>query len=80
MHERRKYVRTRVQKRATILIENSSAIDCTVWNLTNAGAGIQIPDAICLPEALNLTFDAGRSIRSCRLAWRTLNKVGVEFC
>jgi hypothetical protein len=48
-------------------------------DLTNVGAGIEIPNAIDLPEVLEMTFDGGRSIRPCRLVWRTFSRTGVEF-
>ena len=79
MQERRKITRTRVLKGAKFLFKNSSVRDCVVRNLTNVGAGIEIPYTIDLPEALDLTFDSGRSFRRCRLAWRKINTVGVEF-
>ena len=79
MQHHRKFERTRMQKSARILLKEYSGIDCVVRDLTNAGAGIQLPKMLDLPEALDLTFDRGRSIRSCRLVWRTLDKIGVEF-
>jgi len=79
MHERRKLTRTRVLKRAKMLLGKSSVIDCVVRDLTNSGAGLQVPNTSGLPETLDLTLDAGHSIRSCRLVWRKINKGGVEF-
>jgi methyl-accepting chemotaxis protein len=79
MQERRNFARTFVRKRARIYLEDSSEIDCLVLDLTNAGAGIQVANLKDVPEALDLTFDLGRSIRSCRLVWRTLDRMGVEF-
>ena len=79
MHERRKNARSRVLKNAKLVLEASSIIDCVVRNLTNVGARIQIPKTTNLPETLNLTFDGGRSLRPCRIVWRTLNETGVEF-
>jgi hypothetical protein len=79
MHERRKLTRTRVLKGANMLLGKSSVIDCVARNLTNSGAGLEVPNATGLPETLDLTLDAGHSFRRCRLVWRKLNKVGVEF-
>ena len=79
MQHHRKFERTRMQKSARILLKENSGIDCVVRDLTNTGACIQLPKMLDLPEALDLTFDRGRSIRSCRLVWRTLDKIGVEF-
>ena len=79
MQERRKITRTRVLKDAKFLLKNSSVRDCIVRNVTSAGAGVEIPNTIDLPEALDLTFDSGRSFRTCRLAWRKISATGVEF-
>jgi hypothetical protein len=80
MQERRKLPRMRVLKSAKIVLGKSSVLDCVVRDLTNVGAGIEIPNAIVLPPQLGMTFDGGRSIRPCRLVWRTLTgRGGVEF-
>jgi hypothetical protein len=79
MPERRKFERTCVQKSARILLEDSLGVGCVVRDLTNFGAGIQVSNSMSLPAALDLTFDSGRSIRPCRLAWRSLDRMGVEF-
>ena len=79
MAERRKYPRVRVLKGAKIVIGTSSVLDCVVRDLSSTGARIEIPNAIGLPEALDVTFDGGHTFRPCRLKWRTLNETGVEF-
>jgi hypothetical protein len=79
MAERRKYPRIRVLKGAKIVIGTSSVLDCVVRDLSSTGARIEIPNAIGLPEALDVTFDGGHTFRPCRLKWRTLNETGVEF-
>ena len=79
MLERRRSTRSRVLKTAKLVLGTSSVIDCVVHNLTSVGARIQIPSATDLPQRLNMTFDGGRSLRPCRIVWRTLNETGVEF-
>jgi len=79
MQERRKVTRTRVLKRAKMLLGNISVIDCVARDLTNIGAGLEVPSANELSGSLDLTLDDGRSIRRCRLVWRKLNRAGVEF-
>ena len=79
MQERRKRPRLRVLKSAKLVLRKSSVFDCVMHDLTNVGAGIEIPNTIDLPEALEMTFDGGRSIRPCRLVWRTFFRTGVEF-
>lgn len=79
MQERRKHPRLRVLKCAKLVLAKSSAIDCVVRDLTIVGARIEIPNGIDLPEKVGMTFDGGRSIRPCRLVWRTFSGAGVEF-
>ena len=62
MQERRKLTRTRVLKSAKFLLGKSSVIDCVVRDLTNAGACVELPSTIDLPEALDLTFNGGLSV------------------
>lgn len=76
MQERRKLVRS---KGAKIVLGNASVIDCAVRNVTNGGARVQIANTIDLPDDLGLTFDGGRSFRSCRVVWRSVIETGVEF-
>jgi len=79
MQERRKLARSRVLKSAKLVVGTSAVVDCVVRNLTNTGARIEVPNTATLPEHLVLTFDGGRSLRSCRLVWRTINETGLEF-
>jgi hypothetical protein len=79
MQERRRVLRTQVLKEAKLLIGANSVIDCVVCDLTNVGAGVEVPNTMNLPEALDLTLDGGRTIRRSRCVWRKLNKTGVEF-
>jgi len=79
MQERRKSARSRVIKSAKLVVGTSSVVDCVVRNLTNTGARLEVTNTLSLPENLVLTFDGGRSMRSCRLVWRTVNETGVEF-
>jgi PilZ domain len=80
MLERRKLTRSRVFKSAKIILGTASVIDCVVRNITDRGARIEIPNAVTLPEAVDITLDGGHTFRPCRLMWRTLNETGVQFC
>ena len=57
----------------------ASIIACAVRHLTKAGARIEVPPTLDVPDTFNMTFDGGRSIRPCRLVWRSFNEVTVEF-
>jgi hypothetical protein len=79
MQERRKMTRKRVLKGGKFLLGKTSSRDCVVRNLSDAGAGVEVPNTIDLPEALEFTLDDGRSSRRARLVWRKIGKTGVEF-
>jgi hypothetical protein len=79
VQERRKHQRLRVFKSVKLVFGNASVLDCVVRDLTTVGARIEIPNTIDLPQVFEMTFDGGRSIRSCRLVWRTSSGTGVEF-
>ena len=78
--EHRRVQRTRVLKQAKIILNgHSSLLDCSVRNLTNLGASLQIASALGIPQHFEITFDWARSSRPCRVIWRTYNQLGVEF-
>jgi len=79
MAERRKLVRSRVLKGAKFIVDASLLIDCFVRNVTVAGAQVELPRTAELPDRLTMTFDGGRTLRSCRIVWRDQNKAGLEF-
>jgi PilZ domain-containing protein len=79
MSERRRYSRIRVQKAAKIVIGTWSVLDCVVRDLSSTGARIEVQDAPNLPDAVDMTFDGGRTFRPCRLRWRSPTETGVEF-
>ena len=54
-----------------------STIDCTVRNLSSQGAKLQVASVVGIPETFDLLLQDGR--RPCRVKWRTLKELGIEF-
>ena len=79
MADRRKLFRSRVLKSAKFVLGTSSTLNCIVRNLTDLGARVQISHTADLPEKLTITFDRGRTLRSCRIVWRNPTEAGLEF-
>jgi len=80
MNNRRTVQRTRVLRNAKILVpRNSPVIHCTVQDLTSIGACLTMANTYGLPATFDLTFEHGRTRRSCRVIWRTDDRVGVQF-
>lgn len=55
-----------------------STIDCKVRNLSPRGAKLQVASVVGIPDTFDLVLE-GTSGQPCRVAWRTLKELGVEF-
>ena len=78
--ERRDTPRTRVIKKAKLIShQDASAVDCTVRNLSNKGACLELVTTASIPGELALSFDSFRTIRRCLVKWRTAKELGVAF-
>jgi len=55
-----------------------STIDCTVRNLSSTGAKLNVNSVVGIPETFDLILD-GHSKQPCRVKWRRLKEIGVEF-
>jgi hypothetical protein len=79
MQERRKLTRTHIFKDALIIRGPSSTIKCVVRDLTSNGARVEASHIAELPDVVDVTFDSGRTLRRCRLVWRSFKRLGVKF-
>jgi hypothetical protein len=77
LQERRKTVRHRAFKGASIEF-GGGAIDCTVRNLSENGATLDVVSPLGIPERFTLHVK-GDDVRHCRLVWRKETRIGVEF-
>ena len=74
----------RTQRRTTLkgghIVFNAgrSTIDCTVRNLSSKGAKLTVASVVGIPETFDLMVQ-GHSKQPCRVKWRTLKELGVEF-
>ena len=72
--------RTKVLRNAKIIVPaRSPVIHCTVQNLTSGGACLKLANTYGMPESFELTFEHGRTRRSCWVVWRTESSLGVKF-
>lgn len=55
-----------------------STIDCRVRNLSSHGAKLQVTSVIGIPDTFDLVLE-GHARHPCRVAWRSLKELGVEF-
>jgi len=78
--DRRIIKRTRILRCAKIIVaRRSPVIHCTVQDITGGGACLKLAHTFGVPETFDLTFEAGRTRRACRVIWRTNDMLGVAF-
>ena len=70
--------RRRVLKAGSIEF-GGSAIECTVRNLSDTGAALEIVTPLFIPDRFTLVVPADQLKRSCRIVWRKEKRIGVAF-
>jgi hypothetical protein len=78
MIEKRATPRHRVFKGGTITFENSG-IACTVRNMSEGGAAIDLEGPVILPQSFTLSIARDNFARDCRAVWRSDKRVGLTF-
>ena len=80
MTELRRSERQRVSESGKIILLNSDfdVIDCTVANLSSAGACLEVQSQEDIPNAFALIIGTGKPI-ACKVAWRQATQIGVRF-
>ena len=78
VNEKRIASRRRVLKTAFIIISDKAPkIECTVRNVSETGAALQVSTTIGIPQHFDVLIDGAR--RHCRSQWRTDTKIGIMF-
>ncbi|MCK1754348.1 PilZ domain-containing protein [Bradyrhizobium sp. 137] len=78
MDERRDKARHRVLKAGTIEF-GGGAIDCTIRNLSDTGAALDVTSPVGIPEHFTLFVQSDGTHRSCTVVWRKERRIGVRF-
>ena len=77
--ERRNVARRRILKGARIVFKGHEAlIDCTVRNLSDRGACLNVESPFGIPDSFDLVLEHARA-HSCHVTWRKATQIGVEF-
>jgi hypothetical protein len=77
MEERRETSRLRLLKSGKILL-GKAFVPCTVRNLSDGGARLQVQSTFGLPAAFELAFDDNPP-RHCKVVWLDDTTLRVEF-
>jgi hypothetical protein len=64
---------------AKVMTGPSRAYDCLVRDISTHGARLEFLTTVALPDRFELAVEKARTLRVCRVAWRTNTQVGVEF-
>jgi hypothetical protein len=56
-----------------------SAIDCTVRNVSETGAGLEVVTPLFIPDRFTLAVQSEQLRRPCRIVWRRERRMGVTF-
>ena len=77
--ERRGTIRHRTLKGGRVVTNaGHSTYDCTVRNLSDAGARLRVTSIVGIPDDFELAMDDGRKF-TCHVAWRSETDLGVQF-
>jgi hypothetical protein len=78
--ERRMWPRTRVLKKGRIVFnERRSVIDCTIRNLSPAGALLVVRSLVGIPDRFDLSNDSDAVHYEASVIWKRDNQIGVKF-
>ena len=78
MNERRANNRQRVFKSGTIEFDGKD-IECTIRNMSPAGAALDLPSPMGIPHEITVNFKARNIRQRGYVVWRKDKRVGVSF-
>ena len=78
MDEHRSTPRRRILKTGSIEFAGSK-IACTVRNLSEAGAALEVVTPLFIPERFTLVMPSEPLKRPCHIVWRKDKRIGVAF-
>jgi len=70
--------RRRVLKAGSIQF-GGGTIDCTVRNLSETGAALEVVTPLYIPDRFTLFVQTDQLKRACRVVWRKERRMGVTF-
>jgi hypothetical protein len=79
MDEHRIAPRHRVLKGGTIMFNGAAGISCTVRNMSDAGAALDVSSPVGIPPAFTLVIDGEHDGKACHVVWRKEKRIGVAF-
>lgn len=78
MENNRAADRKRVLKAGSIEF-GGGAIDCTVRNISETGAALEVVSPLFIPDRFTLFIQTDHVRRPCHIVWRKEMRIGVAF-
>jgi hypothetical protein len=78
MNEKRVMARHRVLKAGTVEF-GGGTIDCTVRNVSNTGAALDVASPVGIPDQFTLVLPGDGLHMPCHVVWRKQRRLGVAF-
>ena len=78
MNEHRIAPRRRMFKAGTIEF-GGGGIDCTVKNLSDTGAALEVLSPLYVPDRFTLLVPTDQFKRRCHIVWRKERRIGIAF-
>ena len=78
MNEPRVAPRRRTLKAGTIEF-SGGGIDCTVRNISETGAALEVVSPLFIPDRFTLFVPSDQFKRPCHIVWRKEKRIGIAF-
>lgn len=79
MSEKRRSPRRRTLKGGTIFFGVAASVDCTIRNMSETGAALEIESLVGIPDDFTLLIKPELLKRKCRVVWRSGKRIGALF-
>lgn len=71
--------RRRILKAGSIAFGGGGSIDCTVRNISAAGAALEVVTPLFIADRFTLIIPSEQFKRACHVVWRKDRRIGVTF-
>jgi len=61
------------------VFNHAGGTSCTMRNLSQTGACLQVASPVGIPEAFDLRIDSEVLTHHCKVEWRAVHQIGVAF-
>jgi hypothetical protein len=78
MAEERRIAPRRILKAGSISF-GGGVIDCTVCNISDAGATLEVVTPLFIPDRFKLIIQSDGLNRPCHIVWRKERRMGIAF-